>query len=118
MCSQAPESDFALVVRWAGVAIPKPPGIGLWPVVVGRIMLRFVGTLALVQKSAETPLQVALGLAGGCELMGAAIGALLSEHVGWVDVAADAKNALNSFCRSQMRGPLGEPAPKSRRNAE
>ena len=36
------------------------------------------------------PLQFAVGLAGGCELMGAAIGALLSEHVGWVDVAADA----------------------------
>ena len=76
--------------------------------VVGNIILRFVGTLALVQKSAEIakffleprPLQFALGLAGGCELMGAAIGSLLSEHVGWVDVAADAKNAFNSFCRS------------------
>ena len=43
------------------------------------------------------PLQFAVGLAGGCELMGAAINALLSEHVGWVDVAADAKNAFNSF---------------------
>ena len=27
---------------------------------------------------------------------------LLSEHAGWVDVAADAKNAFNYFCRSQM----------------
>ena len=38
----------------------------------------------------EPKLLLAVGLAGGCELMGAAIGALLSEHVGWVDVAADA----------------------------
>jgi len=53
-------------------------------VVVGSIILRFVGTLALVQKSAEItkffleprPLQFAVGLAGGCELMGAAIDAL------------------------------------------
>ena len=87
--------------------------------VVGNIILRFVGTLALVQKSAEItkfflepkPLQFAVGLAGGCELMGAAIGAMLSEHVGWVDVAADAKNAFNSFCRSQMWGPLLENFP-------
>ena len=57
------------------------------------------------------PLQFAAGLAGGCELMGAAIGTLLSEHVGWVDVAADAKNAFNSFCRSQMWGSLLENFP-------
>ena len=43
--------------------------------------------------------------------MGAAIDALLSENAGWVDVAADAKNAFNSFCRSQMWGPLIENFP-------
>ena len=43
--------------------------------------------------------------------MGAAIDALLSEHAGWVDVAADAKNAFNYFCRSQMWGPLIETFP-------
>jgi len=77
-------------------------------VLVGRTILRFVGTLALVKKSAEITsfllkpkqLQFAVGIAGGCELMGADIGTLVSEHVGWVDVAADAKNAFNSFCRS------------------
>jgi len=47
-------------------------------------------------------LQFAVSLAGGCDFMGAAIGALLSEHVDWIDVAADAKNAFNSLCRSQM----------------
>ena len=83
------------------------------------LILRFVGALALVQKSAEItkffleprPLQFAVGLAGGCELVGAAIDALLSEHAGWVDVAADAKNAFNYFCRSQMWGPLIETFP-------
>jgi len=31
--------------------------------------------------------------------------------VGWIDIAADAKNAFNSFCRSQMWGPLIENFP-------
>jgi len=81
-----PASIIPLLTAGRGVAIPKPSRIGLRPVVVGNIILRFVGTLALVQKSAEItkfilepkPLQFAVGLAGGCELMGAAIGALLS----------------------------------------
>jgi len=30
------------------------------------------------------------------------------EHAGWVNVAADAINAFNSFCRSQMWGYLPE----------
>jgi len=33
------------------------------------------------------------------------------EHVVWVDVAADAKNAFNSLCRSQMWDPLLESFP-------
>ena len=41
-----------------------------------------------------------------CELMAAAITAFLDENQGWVDIAADAKNAFNSFCRSRMRDPL------------
>jgi len=84
---RVPASIIPLLTAGRGVAIPKPSGIGLRPVVVGNIILRFVGTLALVQKSAEItkffleprPLQFAVGLAGGCELMGAAIDALLSE---------------------------------------
>jgi len=83
-------------------------------VVVGSILLRFVGTLALIKKSAEIsafflkprPLQFAVGLTGGCELMAVAIAAFLDENQGWVDIAADAKNAFNSFCRSRMRDPL------------
>jgi len=116
---RVPASIIPLLTAGRGLAIPKPSGIGLRPVVVGNIILRFVGSLALVQKSAEItkyfleprPLQSAVGLAGGCELMGAAIDALLSEHVGWVYVAADAKNAFSSFCRSQMWGPLIENFP-------
>jgi len=72
------------------VAISKPGGEGLRPVVVGSILLRFVGTLALIQKSTEIsaffleprPLQFAVGLAGGCELMAAAITAFLDENQG------------------------------------
>jgi len=111
---QVPASIVPLLTAGRGVAIPKPGGVGLRPVVVGSILLRFVGTLALIQKSAEIssffleprPLQFAVGLAGGCELMAAAITAFLDENHGWVDIAADAKNAFNSFCRSRMWGPL------------
>jgi len=83
-------------------------------VAVGSILLRFVGTLTLTKKSTEISaffleprsLQFAVGLAGGCELMAAAITAFLDENQGWVDIAADAKNAFNSFCRSRMWGLL------------
>jgi len=88
-------------------------------IAVGSIILRFVGTLALVRQSARTtsnflepkPLQFAVGLAGGCELMISAITVLLDVHPEWVDITADAKNASNSFCRTKMRGPLLEHFP-------
>ena len=116
---QVPTSIVPLLTAGRGVAIPKPAGVGLRPVVVGSIILRFVGTLALVQQSAKItsfflepkPLQFAVGLAGGCELMVSAVTALLDENPGWVDLAADAKNAFNSFCRSRMWGPLIEHFP-------
>ena len=50
---RVPASIIPLLTAGRGVAIPKPSGIGLRPVAVGSIVLRFVGTLALVQKSAE-----------------------------------------------------------------
>jgi hypothetical protein len=92
--------------------------VGLRPVVVGNIVLRFVGTLVLVQQSAKItkfflepkPLQFA-GLAGGCELMVSAVTALLDEHPCLVDLVADAQNAFNSSCRSKIWGPLLEHFP-------
>ena len=74
-----------LLTAGRGVAILKPGGAGLLPVVVGSILLRFVGTLALVKKSAglsafflgPRPLRFAVKLAGGCELMAAASTACL-----------------------------------------
>ena len=51
---RVPAPIIPLLTAGRGVAIPKPSGIGLRPVVVGSIVLRFVGSLALVQKSAET----------------------------------------------------------------
>ena len=39
------------------------------------------------------------------------ITALLDVHPEWVDIAADAKNAFNSFCRTKMWGPFLEHFP-------
>ena len=111
---QVPASIVPLLTAGRDVAIPKPGGVGLRPVAVGSILLRFVGTLTLTKKSTEISaffleprsLQFAVGLAGGCELMAAAITAFLDENQGWVDIATDAKNAFISFCRSRMWGPL------------
>ena len=116
---KVPPTIIPLLTAGRGVALPKASGVGLRPVVVGSIILRFVGTLALVQQSARIashflepkPLQFAVGLAGGCELMISAITALLDVHPEWVDIAADAKNAFNSFCRTKMWGPLLEHFP-------
>ena len=52
---RVPASIIPLLTAGRGVAIPKPSGIGLRPVVVGSIILRFVGTLALDQTSARSP---------------------------------------------------------------
>ena len=116
---KVPSTIIPLLTAGRGVALPKASGVGLRPVVVGSIILRFVGTLALIQQSARItshflepkPLQFAVGLAGGCELMISAITALLDIHPEWVDIAADAKNAFNSFCRTKMWGPLLEHFP-------
>ena len=67
-------------------------------------------SLAGVPKKTKA-LEFAVGLAGGCELMISAITALLDIHPEWVDIAADAKNAFNSFCRTKMWGPLLEHFP-------
>ena len=40
-----------------------------------------------------------------------AITALLDVHPEWLDIAVDAKNAFNSFCRTKMWGPLLEHFP-------
>jgi len=91
---KVPPTNIPLLTAGRGVALPEAPGVGLPPVVVGSIILRFVGTPALVQQSARTtshflepkPLQFAVGLAGGCELMISAITALLDIHPEWVDI--------------------------------
>jgi hypothetical protein len=71
---KVPSTIIPLLTAGRGVALPKASGVGLRPVVVGSIILRFVGTLALIQQSARItshflepkPLQFAVGLAGGC----------------------------------------------------
>jgi len=69
--SQVPAPIVPLLTAGRGAAIPKPGGAGLRPVAVGSILMRFVGTLALIKKSAEIsvfslgprPLKFAVGLA-------------------------------------------------------
>ena len=75
--SQVPAPIVPLLTAGRGAAIPKPGGAGLRPVAVGSILMRFVGTLALIKKSAEIsvfflgprPLKFAVGLELELELV-------------------------------------------------
>ena len=64
--------------------------------------------IAFIQKFFLQPsaLQFGVGVSGGCEIMVAAISAHLERFPLHIDVAADAKNAFNTWCRSQMWATL------------
>ena len=116
---KVPPTITPLLTAGRGVALPRASGVGLQPVVVGSIIMRFVGTLALVQQPARVtsnflepkPLQFAVGLAGGCELMILAITALLDVHLEWVDITADAKN-VQFFLSNKDAGGAPRALPK------
>ena len=71
---------------------------GLRPVVVGAVLMRLVGSLAL-QKEGDAivryfteprPIQFGVGVQGGCELMAAAIDAHLYANKSHITMSCDA----------------------------
>jgi len=97
-----------------GVTVPKSEDGDVRPIVVGHVIMRLLGGLALKAVSPGVisfflqpkALQFGISVAGGCELMAAAIRAHLESHPSHIDISCDAKNAFNSYCRSCMWGPL------------
>ena len=92
---------------------------GLRPIVVGNILLRLIGSMALAMESENIqvfflkprPLQFGVGVQGGCGVVAAAITAKLALEPGSVDLSSDLKNAFNGYCRSKMRDVLRENFP-------
>ena len=107
---KVPIALVPLFTAGLGIAIPKNDKGDLRPIVIGHVLLRLIGSLALkllspsVQKYFLQPsaLQFGVGVSGGCEIMVAAISAHLERFPQHIDVAADAKNAFNTWCRSQL----------------
>lgn len=96
-----------------GVAVPKSDAGDIRPIVVGHVIMRFLGGLALSSVSpallshflSPNPLQFGISVAGGCELMAAAIRAHLEANPSHVDISCDAKNAFNSYCQTRIWVP-------------
>ena len=117
---KVPEEAASLLISGRGVVIPKDEAGGLRPIVVGHVLLRLVGSLALSLLRPEIitfflkpkPLQFGQFLPGGCELMAAAIRAHLEANPDHIDISCDAKNAFNSWCRTRCWGPLRQRFPK------
>ena len=111
---KVPASIVPLLNAGRGIAVPKNDEGALRPIVIGHVLLRLLGSIALSTLTKETkafflepkPLQFGVGVASGCELVAAAISAHLDLHPEHIDCALDSKNAFNSWCRSQMWQPL------------
>ena len=106
-----PHCIVGLLTAGRGVVIPKDEVGGLRPIVVGHILLRFVGSLALSKEASPIrdffkPVQFGVGVQGGCELVAASISSFLALHPGSVDIGCDAQNAFNSWDRTKLWGPL------------
>ena len=106
---QVPPSIAPLLNAGRGVAIPKNEAGDLRPIVVGHVLTRLVGSMA-IDKTKDTAQQVFLArsaqfgasISDGCSIVAAAIEASLEKHPGTIDIASDAKNAFNTYCRSRI----------------
>jgi hypothetical protein len=111
---EVPPSIVPLLNAGRGIAVPKNEKGDLRPIVIGHVLLRLLGSLALTSVNEKSiafflkpkPLQFGVGVASGCELVAAAISAHLELNPNHIDCALDAKNAFNSWCRSRMWQPL------------
>ena len=117
--NNVPAAIVDLLTSGRGVVLPKDEKGGLRPIVVGNILLRLLGSMALAKESENIqdfflkprPLQFGVGVQGGCEVVAAAITAKLALEPGSVDLSSDLKNAFNSYCRSKMWDVLRENFP-------
>jgi hypothetical protein len=111
---KVPAPIVDLLIAGRGICIPKDEKGGLRPIVVGSVLMRLVGSLAIQKESAAInkyflqprPLQFGVGVQGGCELMASAIEAHLRANPTSIVLSCDAANAFNSVCRSKLRGVL------------
>jgi hypothetical protein len=97
-----PASVLPFLNAGRGVAILKNDEGELRPIVVGHVLLRLIGSLAMSTLSGDiqryflkpdSALQFGVGVQGGCELMAMAIATHMEEHPDHVDISCDARNA-------------------------
>ena len=121
---KVPNPIVQLLIAGRGICIPKDEKGGLRPIVVGSVLMRLVGSLAIRKESAAItqyflsldtdiaapsptrPFQFGVGVQGGCELMASAIEAHLGVNPTSIVLSCDAANAFNSVCRSKLWGVL------------
>ena len=104
-----PRTLIPLLTAGRGIAIPKNENGDLRPIVIGHVILRLIGSLSVTSLSDDiqrffllpNAMQFGVGVAGGCEIMVAAISTHLENFPEHIDVAGDARNAFNSWCRSK-----------------
>ncbi len=120
VAGRIPASVLPFLNAGRGVAIPKNDEGELRPIVVGHVLLRLIGSLAMSALSGDiqryflqpdSALQFGVGVQGGCELMAMAIATHMEEHPDHVDISCDARNAFNTWCRTRLWGTLRERFP-------
>jgi hypothetical protein len=105
-----PKSIVRLLTAGRGLCVPKDEKGGLRPIVVGAVLLRLIGSLALQKENTAIsryfleprPIQFGVGVQGGCELMAAAVEAHLGSNPSHISMGCDAANAFNSVCRTKL----------------
>jgi hypothetical protein len=120
VAGKIPKSVVPLFTAGRGIAIPKNENGDLRPIVVGHILLRLIGSLAVTSLSEDinnfflkpSATQFGVGVPGGCELMATAIACHLEAHPDHIDISCDARNAFNSYSREKLWRPLHQHFPK------
>lgn len=105
-----PHCIVGLLTAGRGVVIPKDEVGGLRPFVVGHILLRFVGSLALSKEASLIrdffkPVQFGVGVQGGCELVAASISSFLALHPGPLILVAMPRMLLTRGIEPSCGGP-------------
>jgi hypothetical protein len=120
VAGKIPKSVVPLFTAGRGIAIPKNEKGDLRPIVVGHVLLRLIGSLAVTSLSEDinnfflkpSATQFGVGVPGGCELMATAIACHLEAFPHHIDISCDARNAFNSYSREKLWLPLHQHFPK------
>jgi hypothetical protein len=95
--------------------LAKPHGRGVRPIAIGEVWYRLAALCALAAcpniGRSMAPLQLAVGISGGSQIVGHALRAGMAADPGCVTVQVDWRNAFNTVRRDRMLAAVAERCP-------